>query len=396
MRMQQQLKNVYGLSPKNIRAEAFFIYHIIILHIMKQIFIKIGLLAKNYWLFILLCIIVLVLLQILLYAGKQVKEWFWPREVISALLGAATVAGITYLLLKGQANNESAVEQKKKVFENRLKAYESFMTTLRKVVVSNQVDERSEKLLQFGIANIGMHANSEDMLIVSKNLKFILQKIKVKEHADGSIWNELMEIVNVFHRSLYVNDERVLDSNMHKALRNFSGLCVDEDYEVLEFIECLLSSHRFDSFIAGKCLFYSIPVKKQFIKHNGLPRRIYVTIRIDETQVEEPENLYSGIVAIYCKKGYFNVLSNLFDDPKLWLAPKDKVKLQLEQNLELGVNIVGEAYVLHFQELKKMALQSVVCDIFNFMHPIWAGNGVAYLRKDQEGILKREIPSEKK
>lgn len=360
---------------------------------MKQVFIKIGLLAKSYWLFILLCVIVFVLLQILLYSGENIKDtWSSPHEVISALLGAATVAVITYLLLKGQANNESAVEQKKKVFENRLKAYESFMTTLRKVVVSNQVDERSEKLLQFGIANIGMHANSEDMLIVSKNLKFILQKIKVKEHADGSIWNELMEIVNVFHRSLYVNDERELDSNMHKALRNFSGLCVDEDYEVLEFIECLLSSHRFDSFIVGKCLFYSIPVKKQFHGFHILPKRIYVTIRLEKTLKKKQ---YSGIIAIYCKKKQIKLLDNILKDPKLWLAPKDKVKLQTRYNLKLGVNTVEKAYVLPFYNLEKMVLQSVVCDIFNFMHPIWAESGVAYLRKDQKGDLQREIPSEK-
>ena len=359
---------------------------------MKQIIRIITLWAKDYWLFIILCVIVFVLLQILLYSGEQIKDaWSSPHEVISALLGAATVAVITYLLLKGQAHNESAVEQNKKVFENRLKAYESFMVTLRNVVVNNEVDEKSEKLLQFGIANIGMHANSEDMLIVSKNLKYILQKIKVKDNADGSIWNELMEIVNVFHHSLYVNDNRDLDSNMHKALRNFKGLCIDENYEVLEFIECLLSSHRFDSFIAGKCLFYSIPVKKQFVKNYGLPQRIYVTIRIDSSH---EENLYSGIIAIYCKEDLTIMLRNMFNDPDLWLAPQ-KINLQEQDSLELGVNIVKKAFVLPFDKMEKMRLQSIVCDIFNFMHPIWAEDGVAYLRKDQNGVLKREIPSEK-
>lgn len=350
----------------------------------------IALWIKNYWLFLVLCVIIIVLLLILIFAGEQIQQGTWPREVISALLGAATVAVITYLLLKGQANNENLVQQNKKVFENRLKAYESFMTTLQKVVVNNKVDQESEKMLQFGIVNIGMHADSRNLLIVSKNLKYILQKINVQERADGSIWNELMEVMNVFHHSLYIDNEREIDTNMRKALRNFSGLCVDENYEVLQFIECLLSSHNFDSFISGKCLFYSIPVKKKYNKHENMPHRIYVTIRIDLVK----NSLFSGIIAIYCPKGQFEKLRTLMNNPRLWLAPAH-LKLEKKEKIALGVNVVNKAFVLPFLNIEKMVLQSIVCDIFNFMHPLWAEKGVAYLRKDKDGILIREIPNEK-
>lgn len=359
--------------------------------VMEHTFEKISILAKKYLLFIVLCCIVLVLLLILLFAGEKIQEDTWSRNFISALLGAATVSVITYLLLKGQANNESAVEQNKKVFENRLNAYESFLSILQNVVVNNVVDEKSEKLLQFGIATIGMHADSEDMLVISKNLKYILQKIKVKERADGSIWNELMEIVNVFHHSLYVNKERKVDSCMRKSLRNFSGLCVDENYEILQFVECLLSSFHFDSFIAGQCLFYSIPVKKYYVKNRNVPRKLYVTLRIDKIT---DDMHYSGIIAIYSESANYEQLREMMKSPDLWIG-SDKITFIEKSELGLGINVVDKAFVLSFEKKKDMELQSAVCDVFMFMHPIWAEKGVSYLRKDKDGRLIREIPSSK-
>ncbi len=346
---------------------------------------------KRYWLFFVLCIIIIVLLIILIYAGELIERGGWPREVLSALLGAATVAVITFLLLKGQANNESMVEQSKKVFENRLKAYESFLATLQNVVVNNAVDEKSEKLLQFGIATIGMHADSKDLLAVSKNLKYILLKIKVQERADGSIWTELMEIVNVFRHSLYIDDQRQTDSDMRKALRNFSGLCVDENYEVLQFVECLLSSYHFDSYIIGKCLFFDIHTKKNYIMHRDYPSRIYVTLRIDDVT----DDLYSGIVAIYCKKSEFWLLCKMMENANLWVSESLKFCKSDKKKVKLGVLIVEEAFVLEINKMTKMALQSAVGDIFLFMHPVWAEEGVGYLRKDNDGKPLFEIPSDK-
>ena len=80
------------------------------------------------------------------------KKWEWSPEVISALLGAAVVTAITYVLLKGQANSESDVEQKKRVFDSRIKAYESFLEILREVIVKDEVTPEDEKRLQFGVA----------------------------------------------------------------------------------------------------------------------------------------------------------------------------------------------------------------------------------------------------
>lgn len=335
---------------------------------MKVIIDKILFCFKNYWLFFLLSSIILLLLLILVYGGTLQNGWEWNKEVISALLGAATVSGITYLLLKGQANNESAVEQNKKVFENRLKAYESFLNTLRDVVVNNRVDEKSEKLLQFSIATIGMHTNSEDMLTISKNLKFIVQKIKVQENDYGSIWNELMEIVNVLHNSLYTNNVRKLDSNTRKSLRNFRSLYIDETYQVLEYIECSLADYKFDSFIAGKCLFYSIPVKKKHKNKNILPKRVYVTLKID---VINSDNTFNGIIALYCGNNEETLINNIVNGgPDYWKATR-RFKISNQKNIRLGINVIKQAFVYDFSNKGKLELRSAFCDIINFMSPLW-------------------------
>lgn len=357
---------------------------------MKSSFNSFTSWVKKYWPFFFLCLVILILLFILLFAGEQIQKGTWPHLFISALLGTATVAVITYLLLKGQARNENEVQQNKKVFENRLNAYESFLSTLKNVVINNAVDEKSEKLLQFGVATIGMHTDSTDMLKLSKNLKYILQKIKVQERADSSIWNELMEIVNIFHRSLYADDYREMDSNMRKALRNFRGLCVEKEFEVLEFIECLLSSYDFDSFIAGKCLFYNIHTLQSVRKEKEIPVNIYVTLRIDKTNDDQT---YSGIIALYSKDDKYSSLQKMMNDPSLWIAP-DFITLNEKEGLELGVNYIKKAYVLPFENKKKMALQSALSDIFRFMYPVWAEDGVLYFGKDKNGHISRKVPGE--
>ena len=348
--------------------------------------------TKNYWLFFFICSIILLLLLILIYGGTLQNGWAWNREIISALLGAATVAGITYLLLKGQTSSENTVEQNKIIFENRLNAYESFLNTLEGVVVNNRVDETSEKQLQFSIAAIGMHTDSVDMLTISKNLKFIIQKIHIKDRVDGSIWKELMEIVNVLHNSLYTDNVRKLDSNTRKALRNFSSLCVDENYEILEYVECLLSDYKFDSFIAGKCLFYSIPVKKNQRIWNHIPKRVYVTLRIDR---KNPDDTFDGIVALYCGKGEEGHIHNIIKNPKIWKGPS-LLTMSTHEDVELGINVIKQACVYEFANKERLALQSMVCDMLNFMYPLWAEKGTAYVRRQKDGTIRREIPWEKK
>ena len=43
-----------------------------------------------------------------------------------------------------------------------------------------------------------------------------------------------------------------------------------------------------------------------------------------------------------------------------------------------------------------MHLQVIVCDLINFISPVWASEGQTILRKDKEGKIIKEIPLRKK
>ena len=45
--------------------------------------------------------------------------WISNIQLLSAFLGAAIVAAVTFILLKGQAKNQNAVQQNVRIFENK-------------------------------------------------------------------------------------------------------------------------------------------------------------------------------------------------------------------------------------------------------------------------------------
>lgn len=358
-------------------------------------------LLNKYWLYFILLLAIFILLVELLYLGNYLKNWEWNKELISALLGAAIVTAITSLLLNGQAKKDSEVDQKKKVFENRVKAYESFLDILRGVVVKNKVTQEDEKLLQFGVATIGMHANSQEMLRLSVDLKRIIQKIKVEQPVGSSIWKEVIDIVRMFQFSLYEKQSMENDSNMNKALRNFSGLCTDENHTVLEYVECMLSDFHFDSFIADDCLFLSLPIQprvRRSIRINEciigkIPKRLYVTLKVNQ---KSEKSLYSGSISIYCgdktnEKKTMDVIYN-----KYWFIPQmpkiaktDIIKSETE--IELSINHIKNSYIYLFSEKTKIELQDILVCIFVYINEIWAGKKKLVTFMTIEGDNKKAI-----
>lgn len=368
---------------------------------MKQIKNNIVKHISDYWL-IWSMIVILLLFVVLLMIGDNIDQksidntgWKWYSEFISAILGAAIVTTVTFLLLKGQAKKENSVEQKKKVFENRLKAYESFLNLLSEVVVRNEVTNEDEKRLQFSIATIGMHASSKELYELSKNLKAIILKIKTEDTPNDSLWNEVTNIVRQFQASLYDGETFLKDSQLTKALCNFSGLCTQEHHEVLEYVECMISDFGFDTFILDRCLFVSIPVKPQIIKEiqknagfvGEMPKKLYVTLKIDG----DVNQRYEGLFAIYYgrKEEEQKLIDTIYKE--YWLNPnterrqksdykKDFVKDKDGKTivgvpLSLSINIVYHSYFLYFKNRTSAELQSILVDTFRYIYKVWANEG---------------------
>lgn len=358
---------------------------------------------NNYWLYIILIFAIAILLIDLLYLGRQQTNWEWNKELISALLGAAIVTAITSLLLNGQAKKDSEVDQKRKVFESRVNAYESFLEILRNVVVKSKVTQEDEKLLQFGVATIGMHADSQEMFRLSENLKRIIRKIKVDYPVDGSIWKEVIDIVRMFQFSLYEKQSMDNNSYMNKALRNFSGLCTEEHHEILEYVDCMLSDFHFDSFIADRCLYLSIPIQSRIwwalrlknYKVRKIPKRLYVTLEIDN----EVNGFYDGQVVIYCGKNSEDgeILTTIYN--QYWQSPQKPrwKKSDFRKNkkiVEIGINYIECAYSFNIENMTKEEIRSLLVSTFIYINKVWAEKKnqfvtVMSMEKDKEGCEKK-------
>lgn len=370
---------------------------------MKQIKKYIRYIGKNWAFYLILGLAIIDFIIMLLRLGvNQDIKWLWRNEIISALLGAAIVAAITWLLLKGQAKNQSRVDQEKKVFENRLNAYESFLKILNDVVVRNVVAPEDEKRLQFSIAEIGIHATSREMFLLSKNIKRIVRKIKVNNPADSSIWQEVIDIVSLFQNSLY--GERTLDNDdvcMKKALLNFSGLCSGDHNEVLEYVECMISDFKFDSFIVDRCLFVSIPISlhvQRKLKHikgfvDNVPKRLYVTLQLDEKINER----YRGQLVIYCgKKPKEQELIDIIYD-KYWQFPQkprwDKKNFYRNTEIvKLSVNYIEHAYLYDIKDMSRENIRSIMTSLFIYLNKVWALEReqfvmVMAMEEDKEGKI---------
>lgn len=75
-----------------------------------------------------------------LYTGKEL--WY---EMFAAIIGVIITAVITMMLLVGQTDNEEKREKKSKVFEEKLRIYQEYLTTLYKVIKDGK-NSNSEKL----------------------------------------------------------------------------------------------------------------------------------------------------------------------------------------------------------------------------------------------------------
>lgn len=361
---------------------------------MNQIRIE---LSKNV---IIAILAIIFLLIFLLLIGSVQNEWKWGIESLSALLGAAIVTAITCILLNWQSKKESDVDKKKKVFDNRVKAYESFLDSLCKVVVKNEVTIEDERMLQFGVATIGIHATSERMFQLSKDLKRIVQKIRVDNPVDGSIWNEIMDIAKMFHLSLYEEDAKEMDNYLKKAIRNFRGLCVNKNHSILEYIECMLSPFDFDTHIADNCLYINIHIKDD--KYNELkklseqgdntPNRLYVTLKINNSADER----YAGKIAVYTgdsAEKQAKMITTIYDN--YWILPEEKDNEEFRKkdkekniiaNVEMGI-MVSKAYVVPFYDLSKEEVYSTIVDVLRYIDQLWDEPNNQYL------ILCKEMHS---
>jgi len=156
----------------------------------------------------------------------------WPgtdfgSQILAALAGAVVAAIITLFLLQGQMASEEKKEKNSKIFEEKLRIYQDFMRELCDVVKDQKIDEEEEIRLQFQIASIAVHTNSQNILEISRQLISIIRDIKKEDKNKKEMLDQLFAISDVFFKELYNKDLTIDSSNRDLTLKNFHILLED-------------------------------------------------------------------------------------------------------------------------------------------------------------------------
>ena len=152
-------------------------------------------------------------------------------ESFAAILGVIITAVITLLLLKGQSNNDVEKERSSKIFEEKLRIYQEYLTTLCKVLEtkSKNTSDTINLCLKRQTSYLAMHCDSKKMVEVSSAVKELL----IRECADRKpeqnrqrnnedlVLRDLFRIVNALGEDLYGDDYNFNEDDKKKILKDF-------------------------------------------------------------------------------------------------------------------------------------------------------------------------------
>lgn len=114
-----------------------------------------------------------------LYTGEEL--WY---EMFAAIIGVIITAVITMMLLVGQTDNEEKREKKGKVFEEKLRIYQEYLTTLYKVIKDGK-NSNSEKLkLAFKTSSVAMHCEHDRVEKISESVEKIF-KLSINDNGNA-------------------------------------------------------------------------------------------------------------------------------------------------------------------------------------------------------------------
>lgn len=177
----------------------------------------------------------LVLVAVVLFFGftRPVYEGatLWLQALIGALLGAVVTVLVTSFLLRQQSEHqeslmnkqtahqekllekttiaEAAKENAAKVFEEKLKSYTEFLTTLEQVTRDGSLNQEEVRRIVFQVGRLKMLSRVENVAKVSELLAYIfLDDFKTGPQRRNKIESDLLagsvlSMVSVFRRELF-------------------------------------------------------------------------------------------------------------------------------------------------------------------------------------------------
>lgn len=126
----------------------------------------------------------------------------WIGAILGALLGAIVTALVTQLLLRQQTQNEAEKERDAKVFEERLKCYDAFLSTLQEVTADGSLDRAEVHRLVFQFGRLKMVSSDiHNVERISAQLSELLNP--EKRYGAKDLQNAVLKMVQVFRAELF-------------------------------------------------------------------------------------------------------------------------------------------------------------------------------------------------
>ena len=205
----------------------------------------------------------------------------WPghtfiSQIVAALASAMVVSIITLLLLEGQTERETKKDKDSKVFAEKLRIYQQFLSELCIVVKDQKIDDEEEIRLQFQVASIAMHTSEEHILRISEQVKSIIWNIKEGNENKKEMLSQLFDISEIFHNELYNDAVTTDDKKRMRTIQNFHIFLVKQaelnqyDAECKEEIQRAYKEEEKDLSIEDRMV-----LLKSLIPANGSKQWIY-------------------------------------------------------------------------------------------------------------------------
>lgn len=172
--------------------------------------------SNQYVLKIVGCMVFVMICAIIVFTYQD-----FPARLMAAILGVVITATITVVLLDGQSKKEQTAKRNSKVFEEKLKIYQNFLSTLYDVVKDRKLTEEEKLQLEFQTSLVAMHCKPKSLNLVSAAVRNVISSFcpsneKEKQKSQGNIplLESLLRVVEALRIDLYgVDKEKDAEKN---------------------------------------------------------------------------------------------------------------------------------------------------------------------------------------
>lgn len=181
-------------------------------------------------------VLVVLACSFAIYLRLFTEKELW-YEMFAAVLGVIITAIITMILLRGQSDNDVERERASKIFGEKLKIYQEYLSTLCDVIKDRKLTDEEKIRLEFQTSYVAMHCDPKYIVDVSAAVRNLIiyccpdessedpkrldPNLSMSESPDPLL-NSLFCIVAAFRKDLYGDDFKFDDKDKDATLKNFS------------------------------------------------------------------------------------------------------------------------------------------------------------------------------